>query len=130
MSQLVPALMFEGRAAEALALSFSLFPGARQLVRQGSGPDGPGAPGTLMTAEAELAGQRLRVSDSPIPHALTFTPSLSLFVDGLAAADFERVFAGLSADGEVLMPPGNDGFSTHFAWRNDRFGVSWPLSAP
>ncbi|MBZ9712413.1 VOC family protein [Deinococcus multiflagellatus] len=130
MSQLVPALMSEGRAAEARVLSFSLFPGARELARQDSGPDGPGAPGTIMTAEVELAGQRLRMADSPVAHALTFTPFLSLFVDGLTAADFGRVFTGLSEAGEVLMPTGNDGFSTHFAWRNDRFGASWPLNVP
>lgn len=130
MTQLTPALMFQGHAAEALDLYFSLFPGAQVIGRQDYGPDGPGAPGTIMTAEVELAGQRLRVSDSPIPHAFTFTPSLSLFVDRLALADFERLFTGLAAGGKVLMPPDTYGFSTRFAWVNDRFGVSWQLNVP
>ncbi|MBZ9750789.1 VOC family protein [Deinococcus sp. HMF7604] len=130
MTQLTPALMFEGRAAEALGLYLSLFPGAQVIARQDYGADGPGAPGTILTAEVELAGQRLRVSDSPISHAFTFTPSLSLFVDGLTLADFERLYAGLSAGGEVLMPPDSYGFSARFAWVNDRFGVSWQLNVP
>ena len=44
------------------------------------------------------------------------------------AATFDRLFATLSEDGGVLMPPGNYGRSRNFAWINDRFGVSWQLN--
>ena len=42
----------------------------------------------------------------------------------------DAAFGQLSAGGAVLMPPGNYGFSSKFAWVNDRFGVSWQLDLP
>ena len=65
-------------------------------------------------------------SSSPI--GLTFTPSMSLFVECVGEAEFDRVFAELSSGGAVLMPPNDYGFSTRFAWIDDRFGVSWQLN--
>ena len=41
---------------------------------------------------------------------------------------FEGAFNQLSAGGAVLMPLDNYGFSTKFAWVNDRLGVSWQLN--
>ena len=70
----------------------------------------------------------MRCIDSPIKHAFTFTPSFSLFVECESEAELDAAFARLSDGGSVLMPPGNYGFSTKFAWVNDRFGVSWQLN--
>lgn len=75
-----------------------------------------------------LHGQRIRFFDSPIPHEFDFTPSVSFFVDVQEESEFERLFAGLSEGGAVLMPPGDYGFSRRFAWTNDRFGVSWQIN--
>jgi predicted 3-demethylubiquinone-9 3-methyltransferase (glyoxalase superfamily) len=67
-------------------------------------------------------------SDSFVKHAFDFTPSSSIFVECDDEAMFERAFVALSKDGQVLMPPGNYGFSKWFGWCNDRFGVSWQLN--
>jgi predicted 3-demethylubiquinone-9 3-methyltransferase (glyoxalase superfamily) len=75
-----------------------------------------------------LAGHRLACLDSPVQHAFTFTPAMSLFVDCTDEAEFDRAFGTLSDGGAALMPPGNYGFSTKFAWLTDRFGVSWQLN--
>ncbi len=107
-------LMFEGRAEEAMRLYVSLFPGSEITRIQKYGPGEPGKEGSVMRAEFTLAGHRLACIDSPIKHAFTFTPSVSLFVDCGSAEEFDRAFAELSAGGALLMPPGNYGFSTQF----------------
>jgi predicted 3-demethylubiquinone-9 3-methyltransferase (glyoxalase superfamily) len=53
---------------------------------------------------------------------------MSLFVECEDEAEMDAAFTRLSEGGAVLMPPGNYGFSTRFAWLNDRFGVSWQLN--
>jgi predicted 3-demethylubiquinone-9 3-methyltransferase (glyoxalase superfamily) len=123
-------LMFEGKAEEAMTFYTSLFEGSEVRHVERYGPGGPGAEGTVKLAEFTLAGQRLLCIDSPVKHAFTFTPSASLFVECEDEAELDRVFAQLSAGGAVLMPPGDYGFSTKFAWVNDRFGVSWQLNLP
>ena len=69
-----------------------------------------------------------RCTDSPPVHDFTFTPSFSIFVDVASAEELDRLFAGLSEGGAVLMPLDEYGFSRRFGWVNDRFGVSWQLN--
>ena len=125
-----PFLMFEGRANEAIAFYVGLIPNSDivDVTRYGAGEPGP--EGTVKFAVVRLAGQQVLFSDSFVSHGFTFTPSLSLFVDCESEADLERIFAGLSEGGGVLMPLGNYGFSRRFGWVNDRFGVSWQLNLP
>jgi predicted 3-demethylubiquinone-9 3-methyltransferase (glyoxalase superfamily) len=75
-----------------------------------------------------LAGQDVICIDSPIQHAFTFTPSMSLYVECEDEAELDGVFAQLAEGGEVMMPPDNYGFSSKFGWVSDRFGVSWQLN--
>jgi predicted 3-demethylubiquinone-9 3-methyltransferase (glyoxalase superfamily) len=127
MTTVTPFLMFEGRAEEAMNRYVALLPGSEVLRLERFGADGPGAEGTVHRAEALLAGQPVRFFDSPVSHAFTFTPALSLFVTVSAAEEVDRIADGLAA--EFLMPPGDYGFSSRFAWFNDEFGVSWQVSA-
>ena len=120
-------LMFDGKAEEAMNFYVSLFKGSVTRIER-YGPGEPGAEGSVKTAAFVLAGHRLMCIDSPVKHAFTFTPSISLFVECEDGAELDRAFAGLSEGGAVLMPPGNYGFSTKFTWVNDRFGVSWQLN--
>ena len=88
---------------------------------------------TIFAGAAGLSsylGNDLQLGDSPAKHAFTFTPSISLFVECADEAELDEAFRNLSAGGAVLMPPGNYGFSTKFAWVQDRFGVSWQLNLP
>lgn len=121
-------LMFEGRAEEALNLYVSLFTGAAIGMIERYGPGEQGPEGSLKRAEFTLNGHHLVCYNSPIHHAFTFTPAISLFVECESEAELEAAFRELSAGGGVLMPLDNYGFSTRFAWVNDRFGVSWQLN--
>ena len=127
-TQIMPFLMFEGKAEEAMSLYVSLFAGAKVTNIEKYGADGPGKEGTIKQARFKLAGQQVMCIDSPAPHAFTFTPSFSFFVECETEAQLDDLFAKLSNDGEVMMPPGNYGFSRKFCWTSDRFGVSWQLN--
>ncbi len=53
------------------------------------------------------------------------------FCDGLLRRSLPptpRSGAWIATGGSVLMEPGDYGFSSKFAWLNDRFGESWPLN--
>jgi predicted 3-demethylubiquinone-9 3-methyltransferase (glyoxalase superfamily) len=120
--------MFEGAAEEAMTLYVSLFKGAQITRLERYGPGEQGAEGSVKRAEFTLAGHHLACIDSSVKHGFTFTPSMSLFVECEDEAEMGSALATLSEGGAVLMPPGNYGFSTRFAWLNDCFGVSWQLN--
>jgi predicted 3-demethylubiquinone-9 3-methyltransferase (glyoxalase superfamily) len=116
-----PFLMFQGGVAEeAMRFYASLFEGAEIRVEMRH-PDGK-----IAKASITLAGQEIFCNDSPIPHAFTFTPSSSLFVQCASEDELRRLAKELGA--QDLMPVNNYGFSRLFAWVNDRFGVSWQLN--
>jgi predicted 3-demethylubiquinone-9 3-methyltransferase (glyoxalase superfamily) len=124
-----PFLMFQNKDAEA-AMRFyvSLFPGGKVLELVSFARGEAGAEGTVKTAVFSVAGQEIRVFDSPVKHAFEFTPSQSLFVECEGEAELDRLFAALVEGGSALMPLGDYGFSRKFGWVNDRFGVSWQLN--
>ncbi len=128
MTSMKPFLMFQGgRAEEALRFYVETIPGSRIDALERFGPEGPGPEGTVLRAYVTIAGQQVMAHDSFITHGFDFTPSFSFFLECADEAEFDRLFAALSAEGGVLMPPGNYGWSRKFAWVNDRFGVSWQL---
>jgi predicted 3-demethylubiquinone-9 3-methyltransferase (glyoxalase superfamily) len=128
MQKITTFLMFDGKAEEAMRFYMSLFPGSeiKNLVRYG--PDQPSFEGKVFNAVLEINAQEFRFFDSAVKHAFTFTPAISLFVDCETPAEIDRLFAGLSQDGTVLMPLAPYPFSQKFGWVADRFGVSWQLN--
>jgi predicted 3-demethylubiquinone-9 3-methyltransferase (glyoxalase superfamily) len=123
-------LMFDGQAEAAMNDYIALFPDSRvqSIERYGAGQ--AGKEGTVKLATIELAGMRVMCIDSPVKHAFTFTPAISLFVDVDSRAELDRLYAALGQGGQTLMPPNSYGFSTWFAWVQDKYGVSWQLNLP
>lgn len=121
--------MFQrGDAEEALHHYADAFADAEIGGIRRFGAEGPGAEGSIHTAWLTIAGQRLRLFDSPVAHEFDFTPSLSLFVEFEDEAELERTYERLLDGGEALMALDDHGFSRRFGWVNDRFGVSWQLN--
>jgi predicted 3-demethylubiquinone-9 3-methyltransferase (glyoxalase superfamily) len=126
--QLLPFLMFEGRAEEAMRFYVSVFPEARVLEIARYGKGAAGAEGTVSRAKFTIAGQTLMCSDSTIKNAFTFTPATSLFVQCTSKERMSALVQKLSEEGQVVMPLDDYGFSKLFAWVADKFGVSWQLN--
>lgn len=122
--------MFQGNAEEAMNYYVSLIEDSTitNIVRYG--PNGPGTEGSVMQATFTLKGQEFMCIDSHVKHAFTFTPSFSIFVTCDTEDEINRLFDGLSLDGNALMPLGQYGFSQKFGWVTDRFGVSWQVNLP
>jgi len=129
MTAATPFLMFQrGVGREALDFYLSLFEDGEILDLSTYTDEGPGPEGTIMRGRFRIAGQEFFISDSYVLHAFGFTPSLSIWIEADDAADQESLVAALSEGGEIAMPLGDYGFSTRFAWVNDRFGVSWQIN--
>ncbi|MEX6690223.1 VOC family protein [Danxiaibacter flavus] len=128
MQKITTFLMFEGKAEEAMNFYTSLFSnsGIVDISRYGAGEQGK--EGTVKHATFSLNGQEFMCIDSFVSHGFTFTPSISLYVKCETEEEIDKVFAALSANGQVLMPLGPYPFSKKFGWLSDKFGVSWQLT--
>ena len=123
-------MMFQGDAKRAVDLYSSVFEdfevGEVELYEEGEQVAG----GSFKLASVSFAGHELIIFESPPVHDLSFTPSMSIFVDFDTQDELEAAFAKLSEDGEVMMPLGSYGFSKRFGFVADRHGVSWQLNLP
>jgi predicted 3-demethylubiquinone-9 3-methyltransferase (glyoxalase superfamily) len=122
-------LMFTGQAEEAMNLYVSLFEGSRIVSVTRYGLNEPGPEGSVYHAIFSLHGQEFMCIDSPVKHDFTFTPAISLYVSCEDETKIARYFEALAEGGQVLMPLDAYPFSRKFGWVQDRFGVSWQLSA-
>ena len=125
-----PFLMFEGRAEEAMQFYTEHVPACEIVEMVKFGPGQQGAEGSVLRGVLNIAGLSVICMDSPVHHAFTFTPSISLFVTCDSLEEIARVAGALGDGGGVLMGMADYGFSRQFTWLNDRFGVSWQLNLP
>jgi predicted 3-demethylubiquinone-9 3-methyltransferase (glyoxalase superfamily) len=129
-AKVLPFLMFEGHAEEAIRFYVSVFPDSRILDIVRYGECAAGTQGTVMKASFSLGGQTIMCTDSVVKHGFTFTPAISFFVNCESEEEIQRIATALSEGGSAFMPLGEYGFSRKFAWINDRYGVSWQLNLP
>jgi len=82
----------------------------------------------IMVAIFSVEGQEVMISDSPISHEWSITPSISFFVELNSTVDLENYSNSLSKNGKIMMPTGDYGFSKMFTWVEDEFGVNWQFN--
>ncbi|SHK90828.1 Glyoxalase superfamily enzyme, possibly 3-demethylubiquinone-9 3-methyltransferase [Anaerocolumna jejuensis DSM 15929] len=122
MQKIIPHLWYDKEAVEAAQWYVSLFEDSR-IISSSIIPDTPS--GDAQTVDFQLAGMRFSAISAGPYFALN--PSISLMVACRNAEEVDRLYASLSADGTELMPLGEYPFSKHYAWIQDKYGLSWQL---
>jgi predicted 3-demethylubiquinone-9 3-methyltransferase (glyoxalase superfamily) len=121
-------LLFDGTAEEAMNFYVSLFSRSEITAVEKYGAGDAWKEGAIKRGSFHLKGHQLICIDSPFKQKLSGSSRISIFVDCEDEAEIEQAYELLTANGTILMPLGNYGFSKKFAWVSDRFGVSWHLN--
>ena len=115
MKKITTFLTFKDQAEEAVKLYTSIFKNSRILSTSRYGDAGPGAKGSLMSANFELDGQEfVALNGGP---SFKFSQGMSLMVDCQNQDEVDMFWEKLS-DG---------GSKGRCGWLTDRFGVSWQI---
>ena len=120
-----PFITVEKRAQEALDFYQGTFPSfSLESLQHHAEPHQD----LVMLATFSIKGQAVMISDSFVEHEWGITPGISFFIDAESEDELNGLANALCVDGQVHMPAANYGFSTMFAWVEDRFGVNWQLN--
>lgn len=127
--RLIPCIWLEDQAERAAADYARAFPETRVVAtsRYPEGSTSPGGrpPGSVLTVEIELWGQRFTLlNGGPMFKA---NPTISFFVHVDSAAEADRVYGALLDGGEELMPIDRYPWSERYGWVQDKYGVSWQV---
>lgn len=122
-------LFFDGRCDEAIEFyKKTLGAEVGMLMRWKECPDKsactPGNENKVMHASLKIGESRVMASDGRNTGSPKFD-GFALSVDAKDDADADRLFSGLSAGGNVIMPLGKTFFSPRFGMTQDKFGVNW-----
>lgn len=121
MQTITPFLWFDGQAEAAAQFYVSVFPNSRiiQVLNYGeAGHEQHGQPpGTVMTVEFELDGQRFTALNGG-PH-FHFTPAVSFVVHCTSQAEVDHYWNKLGEGGEPE--------ARQCGWLADRYGLSWQI---
>ncbi len=128
MKEVIPFLMFQGQAKEALELYTSVIEDSEIISISYYEANEGAQEGTVKSALLRIHTNHYYVNDSPIQHEFTFTPSFSFFITANNTIEQHELFNQLKRGGAILMPLDTYGFSRSFGWCVDRFGVSWQIS--
>jgi predicted 3-demethylubiquinone-9 3-methyltransferase (glyoxalase superfamily) len=115
MSKITPFLWFDTQAEEAAQFYTSLFPNSKIRHVSRYGEAGPGTPGSVMTVDFELDGQRFTALNGGPQY--TFTEAVSFQVGCETQEEVDHYWSTLSEGGEE-GPCG---------WLKDRYGLSWQI---
>ena len=120
--KITPFLWFHGNAEEAVAFYTSIFPDSRTLATSrysDAGKEQHGQPpGSVMTIDFELCGQRFTALNGGGGSQSVFNQAVSFVVHCDTQAEIDRYWEKLTAQGGQPVVCG---------WLRDRFGLSWQI---
>lgn len=125
-------LFFNGNCFEAMSLyAETLDAKIGMVMRNTDTPDGelgmPGMPAdAVMHMDINFDGTTIMASDNS-EEMYEKPAGVRLQVEAGSLENFERIFAALSKDGTIDMPPEESFWAERFTLFTDRFGTPWML---
>ncbi|WP_460461022.1 VOC family protein [Angustibacter peucedani] len=115
MQKIVPNLWFDGQAEEAAQFYCTIFKNSRVVNVAHYTDAGPGEPGSVMTVEWELDGQRfVGINGGP---DFTFDEAVSFAISCRDQDEVDYYWDALVEGGE----------ESQCGWLKDKFGLSWQV---
>ena len=130
MEAIVPYLMFNGNAEEALAFYAKAFDG-KTLFQQsfGESPMGNETPdeykNKVMHATFQAGDLTFMISDCMPDQPVTGGTNMSLSLNFKTVADIDKTFSALSDGANILMPLQDTFWGAKFGMLIDKFGINW-----
>jgi PhnB protein len=129
-----PYLIFNGRCDDAIAFyKKTLKAEVVMLMRFKEAPDQsmikPESAEKVMHSALKIGESTILASDGDCSRPGT-SSGFSLTITADSDAEAEKIFAALSAGGEVRMPMSPTFFATRFGMLSDQFGIGWMVIAP
>lgn len=116
MSKITPSLWFDNNLEQAMEFYASVFPDTRIHGTTRYTEGGMGEPGTVMTGDFEILGQRFNAINGG-PH-FKFSEAVSFIIECKDQAEVDYYWDKLT-EGE--------GAESQCGWVKDKFGVSWQI---
>jgi predicted 3-demethylubiquinone-9 3-methyltransferase (glyoxalase superfamily) len=114
---IVPNLWFDTQAEEAATFYCEVFPDSRIVTTARYTEAGPGEPGTVMTVEWEINGQRfVGINGGP---QFSFSEAVSFLITCDTQEEIDYYWDRLREGGGEEGPCG---------WLKDRYGLSWQVA--
>jgi PhnB protein len=134
MAQINPYIHFNGNAEEAFTFYKSVFGGEFAMVMRFKDLNIPGSIATESEADKIMhialpIGKHnvLMGSDSPAAlgtHNLNETRS-KISISAASKEEADKLFSGLSANGQIEMPIGDSLWGSYFGMFRDKYGIEW-----
>ena len=116
MSRITPSLWFDDNLEEAMEFYASVFPDTKIHGTTRYTEGGMGEPGTVMTGDFEILGQRFNAINGG-PH-FKLSEAVSFIIDCKDQAEVDYYWDKLTQ---------GEGAESQCGWVKDKFGVSWQI---
>ena len=115
MQKITPSLWFDRQAEEAMNFYVSTFKDSKVLSVTRYGEAGPGAKGSVMTANFQIHGQEfVALNGGP---QFTFSEAISFVINCETQQEVDELWEKLSEGGQ----------KSRCGWLKDKYGLSWQV---